>query len=121
MTETIVLIPASRSMPLLKPMPIRMPATPPATLMITACSGTGKECRAGWPDGAPHPDFADALEHRRQHDVHDADAPDDERDRRDCPEDDVEDRLVRCSCLSRSSGTVISKSTTPLCRLESNR
>src|SRR5207244_5626860 len=42
---------------------------------------------------AAHADLADALEHRRQHDVHDPDPAHDERDRRDGAEDDVEDRL----------------------------
>jgi hypothetical protein len=44
------------------------------------------------PIGAPHTDLARALEHRREHDVHDPDPAHDERDRRDRTEDDVEDR-----------------------------
>ena len=44
-------------------------------------------------DRAPHADLFDALEDRREHDVHDPDAADDERDRRDRAEHDVEDRF----------------------------
>ena len=36
----------------------------------------------GGAHGAAHPDLADTLQHRSEHDVHDADATDDERDRR---------------------------------------
>ncbi len=44
-------------------------------------------------DGAAHADLARALEHAGQHDVHDADAADQQRDRRDGHHHDVEDAL----------------------------
>src|SRR5205807_5666196 len=45
------------------------------------------------PHSAPHTDFADALEHGGQHDVHDSDAAHDQRNRRDRAQHDVEDRF----------------------------
>src|SRR5687768_7188218 len=53
---------------------------------------------------APHADLADALEHRGEHDVHDPDATDDERDRGDGAEDDVEDRLRPLLLLEEELG-----------------
>ena len=41
------------------------------------------------PQGPADPDLAGPLGHGRQHDVHDADAADQERDRRDRPQDDA--------------------------------
>src|SRR5437764_5703222 len=55
-------------------------------------------------DRAPNADLPDALEDRREHDVHDPDAADDERDRRDGAEDDVEDRLRPLLLLEQQLG-----------------
>ena len=55
-------------------------------------------------DGSPHTDLPDALEDRREHDIHDPDAADDERDRRDGAEDDVEDRLRPLLLLEQQLG-----------------
>src|SRR5688572_103588 len=53
---------------------------------------------------APHADLLDALQHRREHDVHDPDAADDQRDRRDGAEHDVEDRLGALLLLQQQLG-----------------
>src|SRR5205823_3326705 len=57
----------------------------------------GQELKQDLPPGradrSAHADLLDPLEHRREHDVHDPDAADDERDRRDRAQYDVEDRL----------------------------
>ena len=82
-----------------------MPATPPARLIITAslrnCHMHVLLRRA---HGAAHADLLDALEDRREHDVHDPDAADDQRDRRDRAEHDVEDRLRALLLLEQQLG-----------------
>ena len=44
-------------------------------------------------DGAADADLARALEHAREHDVHDPDAADEQRDRRERDHDEAEDAL----------------------------
>ena len=62
-------------------------------------------------DGAANTDFARALEHRGQHDVHDADAADQQRDAGDTDHDDGEDlNCVRLLLLQQPAGTTTVKS-----------
>ena len=64
----------------------------------------GTHVALGCADRAPHADLLDALEDRREHDVHDPNAADDERDRRDGAEHDVEDRLRPLLLLEQQLG-----------------
>src|SRR5256885_16628399 len=55
-------------------------------------------------DRAADADLPDALQHRREHDVHDADAADDQGNGRDGTEHDVEDRLGPLLLLQQQLG-----------------
>ena len=55
-------------------------------------------------DRAAHADLARALEHRREHDVHDADAADEQRDAGDGAHDDVEEALGLPALLEERLG-----------------
>ena len=56
------------------------------------------------PDGAAHADLARPLEHRGQHDVHDADAADQQRDAGDAAHHDVEQALRLPALLEQRLG-----------------
>ncbi len=120
--DTIVLMPAIRSMPELIPVPTRMPATPPATLMSTASLRNWKRMSrwvAPTARRTPISRIRSSTEASMMFMI--PMPPTTSEIEAIAPRTTLKIVLVRCSCRSSSSGTVISKSITPLCRRASIR
>src|SRR6266581_2037307 len=115
--ETTVAMPATRSMPALSAAPTTIPDTPPVTLMSTAslrnCSRISRSV-APTARRTPISRMRSSTEASMMFMIpmppttSEIDAM--------APSTTLKMVLVRCSCFSSSSGTVISKSTTELCR-----
>src|SRR5215217_2359514 len=74
--------PASFATAQAAPVPTTSPMSPPRTQSVTLGQELIADVPASGADGEPEADLAGALGDRDQHDVHDADAADDERQRR---------------------------------------
>ena len=98
-------IPAKRSMPKLKPTADDDPGHAAGDAdQHRLAQELRKDVLLRRAHRAAHADLPDALEDRREHDVHDPDPADDQRDRRDRAEHDVEDRLRALLLLEQQLG-----------------
>ena len=86
----------------------RIPITSPTPLMTTAWIRNCPRISRRVARTALRIPIRDPLRHAREHDVHDSDAADQERDRRDRRQHDVEGPLRRLDRLRSSSGTITS-------------
>ena len=67
------------------PIPVKTPISPPSPLMISASIRNCRRMSRPGADRLADPDLARPLGHRHQHDVHDPDAADEQRDPPRCP------------------------------------
>ena len=68
--------------------PSPTPSTPPMTVNQTLGQKLSHHVISGGSDRTSKPDFRGAFDDRRQHNVHDADTTDYQRDERNAPDDD---------------------------------